>query len=1160
MQKPTAGKIKSTCFLIVLFFFVTSCGEKADLNNLLHPVKLRCEKLVDPIGIDIVKPRLSWMSESRQRLQKQSSYRVIVASTTENLETEIGDLWDSGKVDSDQSINIIYKGKALTSEITSYWKVKLWDNSGIASFWSLPAHWTMGLISKSDWNGKWIGIDRAVGNDDPNNEFTRLSARMARKDFKISKKVKSATAYICGLGLFEFYLNGEKIGNQVLSPALSEYSKRAYYLAFDVTNNLHENDNTVGIILGNGRYFSPRGPNSSSNNYGFPKFILQLNVEYADGSKENIVSDSSWKITTEGPIVANNEYDGEEYDANKEIPGWNETGFDDSEWLRANIVSPGSPELYAQMIEPIRVKEIINPVSEEEISPGVYVFDMGQNMVGWISLTVQGKKDSVIKMRFAENINPDGSLNLANLRTAKVTDIYTLKGINTEVFEPRFTYHGFRYVEVKGFPCKPDLSAIKGKVIYDDIETTGTFTTSSKTINTIFKNAYWGIRGNYRSIPTDCPQRDERQGWLGDRAMGSKGESFIFDNSNLYAKWMQDINDAQRDNGSIPDVAPTYWTNYSNNVTWPGAYLIISNMLYDQYSDIEPIRKHYESFRKWILYMKTKYLRDGILIKDSYGDWCMPPESLYLIHSNDPKRCTSGEILGTTYFYHMLTLMQRFAKLLNKPVDEEEYKKLASVIYESYNKQFYNKSLKCYGNNTVTANLLSLAFEFVPDDQVEGVFNNIVEKSLGDFNGHISTGLVGTQWIMRTLTKYGRPDIAYNLATNEDYPSWGYMAKNGATTIWELWNGNTADPAMNSGNHVMLLGDLLIWFYENLAGICSDPKIPGFKHIIMDPVITGDLKFVKATYQSVYGLVASAWNIKDGKFIWEISIPPNTTATVYIPAKSENDVKEGRKKASDVKGVRYQRVENGKTIYEIGSGDYRFVSDHFIPQNANGSFVHKPIIFLRDTIVASPVSVEMASTTNDSKIRFTRDGSDPVNNSELYQTPFTIDHSAVLIARAFKNGYKPSYKTEVTIDIYDPKVNGLNYTYYEGAWEKLPDFTKLKPKRKGVLTTPDLLYIGNKANKYALKFDGCLYIDKENLYTIYLTSDDGSKLFIDNKLVIDNDGAHGMAEKSCIIKLSAGKHKIGIEYFQGEGGEGLKLDYRTQGLPQQIIPFSKLFF
>jgi alpha-L-rhamnosidase len=508
-----------------------------------------------------------------------------------------------------------------------------------------------------------------------------------------------------------------------------------------------------------------------------------------------------------------------------------------------------------------------------------------------------------------------------------VTDIYTLKSEGTEIWEPRFTYHGFRFVEMTGFPGKPDLTALEGRVVYDNIPVTGSFETSDSMINAIYKNACWGMKGNYRSIPTDCPQRDERQGWLGDRATGSKGESFIFENSLLYAKWMQDINDAQREDGSVPDVAPTYWKFYSDNVTWPGTYLIISAMLYDQYGDLAPIYTHYDSFRKWIFYMKEKYLKDGILVKDTYGDWCMPPEAQELIHSNDPARKTSGEILSTTFFYHMLTLMQKFAGLLNKKEDSATYKQLAESIYHAYNQKFFNSEFNYYGNNTATANLLSLAFNLVPEENRKAVFENIVNKTMSDFKGHISTGLVGVQWIMRMFTQFGRGDIAYKLVTNTDYPSWGYMVKNGATTIWELWNGNTADPAMNSGNHLMLLGDLIIWFYEDLAGIKSDPETPGFGNIIMKPNPLGDLKYVKASYRSVRGLIRSEWKKTENSFAWEITIPANSHATIYIPAKNESGVKENDRNASSSEGVQFIRMEADKAIFKLGSGTYHFTSE-----------------------------------------------------------------------------------------------------------------------------------------------------------------------------------------------------------------------------------------
>ena len=912
------------CFLLFLLSTTVS-AQKSKIVNAILPQQLLCERMLNPQGIDAVTPRLSWISTATERAQVQTAYRIIVASSLKNLKTNMGDLWDSKKVESSESLNVIYNGKPLTSTMACYWKVKVWDKKGIESPWSQPSQWTMGLLSDSDWKGKWIGLDKAMGADDIKSEASRLSARMVRKEFTAKKKIKRAVAYVCGLGLFEFSVNGKKVGDQVLAPALSEYNKRAYYMTFDVTGQLKTGNNALGILLGNGRFFAPRTTSPmKTTKSGYPKALVQLSLEYEDGSTENISSDASWKVSADGPIISNNEYDGEEYDATKEMSGWDKPGFNDSKWINAELVEPGSPKLCAQMTEPIKVKETLKPISVNEVSPGVFIFDMGQNLVGWTKLRVKGPKGTTVSLRFSETLLPDGQLYLANLRGAKVTDKYTLNGSGAEVFEPRFTYHGFRFVEVKGYPGKPDLSVLDGKVVYDDMQTSGMFLSSNKTINTIYKNAYWGIRGNYRSIPTDCPQRDERQGWLGDRAMGSKGESFIFNNENLYAKWMQDIEDAQRNDGSVPDVAPTYWAIYNDDVTWPGAYLIISNMLYDQYANMEPIRKHYDSFRKWVMYMKDKYLKDGILVKDQYGDWCMPPESPKLIHSLDPSRKTSGEVLSTTYYYNMLTLMERFANLLNKPGDATEYSDLAAIVYKAYNNKFYNPSLNYYANNTATANLLSLAYGLVPEENKSSVFENIVNKTEKEFNGHISTGLVGAQWTMRLLTQYGRPDIAYKLATNTDYPSWGYMAAQGATTIWELWNGNTADPAMNSGNHVMLLGDLIIWYYENLAGIKGNPEQPGFKHIIMDPLVTGDLKFVNASFQSPYGLIVNEWKKEGDTFVMKVEIPVNATATLGFPTTNVSSITENGKAIQSIKEIKFEKTESNRSYFSVGSGTYSF--------------------------------------------------------------------------------------------------------------------------------------------------------------------------------------------------------------------------------------------
>lgn len=914
--------------VLLLLFITVACTAQTGQTAL---TRLRCEYRENPLGIDATAPRLSWEITSNKRNVMQQAYQIMVASSLESLKADKADLWNSGKVSSDQSLGVTYAGKPLETGNACFWKVKVWTSDGKESAWSEPGSWTMGLLQPSDWQAVWIGLDSAFAGDRPTDTFTRLSARYLRKDFRLPKKVKKATAYISGVGLYELYLNGSKTGKDVLAPGPTEYNKRTFYNTYDVTSQLQQGDNAIGAILGNGRYFSMRGNGSGLppvTNFGYPKMICQLNVVYEDGSTDRIVTDNSWKVTAAGPVGANNEYDGEEYDATKEMPGWSKPGFNAASWLPVQLVSKPGELLVAQMNNNIRVMDTVKALQVKEIKPGVFIYDMGQNFVGWVRLKVKGASGTQVALRFAERLNDDGSLYMANLRSAKVTDKYTLSGKDTEEWEPRFTYHGFRYVEVTGYPGKPDLSAIEGRVVYDDMATTGHFETSNEVINQIYKNAYWGIRGNYRGMPTDCPQRDERMGWLGDRAVGARGESFIFDNHLLYAKWLQDIEDAQTPAGSVPDVAPTYWRMYSDNMTWPAAYLIIANLLYEQYGDDQPIRKHYASMKKWMAYMKDKYMKEYILTKDTYGDWCMPPESPELIHSKDPARKTAGDFLGTAFYYHLLTLMERFATITGNTADVASFKALGENVKMAFNKKFLNQEGGYYANNTPTANIFSLAYQLAPEDKQKQVFQHIADKTLNDYKGHISTGLVGAEWLMRTLTNYGRGDIAYQLATNTTYPSWGYMAKEGATTIWELWNGNTADPAMNSGNHVMLLGDLVVWYYQHLGAIQPDPDAPGFKKIIMKPLIAGDLKKADASYHSGYGMIRSNWEKTDKSFKWRISVPVNTHATVYVPAKDNKNIKEGGKPLADNKDVKFLRMEDGYAVYEIPSGDYEILQDN----------------------------------------------------------------------------------------------------------------------------------------------------------------------------------------------------------------------------------------
>ena len=892
----------------------------------LMPVQLECENLVNPAGIDATQPQLGWQVQSAQRDQRQAAYRILVASSRELLGRDEGDLWDTRKIEGDDSTQVAYGGRPLASDHSYFWKVCVWDKGG-QSRWSDAATWSMGLLQAGDWHGRWIGLDQGIADftsDHP--EARRLAARYLRRPFAVDKTVKRATVYLCGLGVSELYINGEKIGQDVLSPALSEYDKRAYYRTYDVTASLTPGANALGVILGNGRYLGPRpaGGDFKARSFGYPKLLLQMNIEYADGTKSEVVSDGSWKLTDQGPIRANNEYDGEDYDARREMPGWTTAAFDDSAWPAAHLVGPGAPVLSAEMMEPIRVVDTIHPIAMTSPKPGCYIYNMGQNMVGWCRLKVKGPPGTVVTLRHAETLQPDGTLYVANLRTALAADHYTLKGGEEEIYEPRFTYHGFEYVELTGYPGTPGLDTIEGHVVSDHLASTGHFSCSNPLLNKIHQNIFWGTRGNYRSIPTDCPQRDERQGWLGDRLEESKGEAFMFDTEPLYRKWMNDLTDAQLPDGSVADVAPAYWPFYHDGVVWPSAFILVPYMLYRQYGDIRFVQDHYDSRKKWIDHMAT-FLQDGIMEKNTYGDWCVPPETLHEIHTTNPALITNGALLSSAFFYHDLRLMEQMAGLLGHAEDASRFGSMADQLKAAFNQKFYNPAGGYYDNGTQTSSVLPLAFGMVPAEDQAKVFAHLIDKIVDGTKGHIGTGIIGGQYLMRLLSDHGRLDLAYDMATKTSYPSWGYMISRGATTIWELWNGDTADPAMNSRNHLMLIGDLSIWFYEYLGGIRQDRDSTGFKKIIIQPEAPDGLDWTKTDYDSIRGGISTEWHKAAGRFELKVTIPANTTATVILPAKDAASVTESGVALARADGVKSVKAEGGQVIAEIGSGSYDFV-------------------------------------------------------------------------------------------------------------------------------------------------------------------------------------------------------------------------------------------
>lgn len=920
--------MKNRGILIVLICCLCSVA-----RAMVHVGGLRTEQLTNPVGIDVETPRLSWKLVSTEQNVMQKEYRILVASSPEKLSKDEGDLWDSGRVSSEASHLVAYNGKPMKSNQRCYWKVKSYTNKG-ESAWSEAASWSMGLLGEIHWKGRWIGMERPAPWDSET-QWSRLSARYLRTEFKLGKQIKQATVHIAGMGLYELFINGNRIGEQVLAPVPTDYRKTITYNSFDVTPYLHQ-DNAIGVTLGNGRFYTMRQDYKPYKipNFGYPKLRLNLIVEYTDGSQETIASDTNWRLTADGPIRSNNEYDGEEYDANKELKGWTETGYNDSKWTFAERVGIPDGTLRAGMTPNMKVVSRVKPVNMQKVGEK-YILDMGQNMAGWIRMRVSGAPGDTIRLRFAELLQESGELYVRNLRDALVTDTYIVRGdeVGTE-WSPRFVYHGFRYVEVTGYKGATITDFI-GEVVSDEMEVIGSFACSDETLNKIHKNAYWGILGNYKGMPVDCPQRNERQPWLGDHAMGSWGESFLFDCGNLYAKWMNDIREAQREDGCIPDVAPAYWNYYSDNMTWPATLLIDCDMIYTQFGNVEPIRKNYAAMKRWLEHMRKEYMaKEYIISKDKYGDWCVPPESLELIHSKDPARRTDGALLATAYYYKMLEYMIRFAGLQNLTSDVREFTSLREQIRTAFNNKFlkvkrgtsevpghllYPDSV-FYDNNTVTANILPLAFGLVPSEYIKEVEKNVITAIITTNKGHISTGVIGTQWLMHELSKMRRGDVAYLLATNKSYPSWGYMAANGATTIWELWNGNTANPEMNSGNHVMLLGDLISWCYHRLGGIESSREKVGFKHIIFRPDFEiQELSKVDVSYETPYGKAVSKWSKTPTRLQWHIVVPPNTTAEVHLPNGKVEQVGSGSYKYDVNIPTRHKAIVCDEFLYEKSS-------------------------------------------------------------------------------------------------------------------------------------------------------------------------------------------------------------------------------------------------
>jgi len=906
-----------TIFLMQAVVISTATAGLPSLRNGMRVTDLRCEYLCDPIGIDVERPRLSWKLQSHRRGQKQTAYQILVATDREMLDDDRADLWNTGKVDSDQSIHVTYAGRSLTSRTRCHWKVRIWDERDKPGAFSDVAVWEMGLLSPGDWQARWISAP-ATGEQAATAAQAETAAPqpapLFRKSFIFSKQPRQARIYICGLGYYELRLNGAKVGDHVLDPAFTRYDRRVLYVTYDVTDQLAKGSNALGVILGNGWYNMHTRAVWNFDQAPWrdrPVLLCQLEVTFDDGSQRTIASDGTWRVST-GPIVFDSIRNGETYDARLEKEGWDTAECRDENWPLAAVDAGPQGTLSAQMMPPIKVTQTLEPVKLTEPKDGVYVFDMGQNLAGRARLKVSGPAGTRIAMKYAERLHKNGTIDQQeigqHIKSGEAqTDTYILKGEGTEVWEPRFVYHGFQYVQVTGLPKKPSLETLCARVAHTAFDRAGTFACSNELFNRIQTNTLWSYVSNFHGYPTDCPHR-EKNGWTGDAHLAAETGLYNFHSASAYAKWMDDLKDEQRDSGELPGIVPTSGWGYhwGNGPAWDSAYVLIPWYLYQYRGDTRILAEHYERLKRYVDYLTSK--AEDHIVSIGLGDWA-PAKS------KTPEKVTS-----TGYYYCDALIVSKTAGLLGKSDDARKYGELALRIRDAFNRAFYNAQTGLYDGGTQTAMSCALYHGLVPPGEQPKVVGNLVEM-IEKNDGHLDAGILGTKYLIDALTAHGRADVVYRMATQTTYPSWGRWLEEGATTLWEQWDGKA------SRNHIMF-GHVSAWFYQTLAGIRLGDDTVAFKHIVIRPQLLGDVEWVRAEHESMYGTIKSAWKIREGdKFHLEITLPPNTTATVYVPSDKQTFITEGPDYIHSGEHVQFVGMKNGRVVFEVESGTYEFTSN-----------------------------------------------------------------------------------------------------------------------------------------------------------------------------------------------------------------------------------------
>ena len=881
---------------------------------MIQVINLRCEYKNNPVGIGVRNPRISWIIQSDERNVMQAAYHIQVAMD-KSFEFPV---WDTGRVDSDQSVHVEYKGQPLQSRTRYYYRVRVWDQKGRVSDWSKTAFWETGLLDTGEWVAAWItpeGVD---------NSAELRACPMMRKVFEVNGKVRCARIYATSLGLYQLRLNGQKVGDFLFTPGWTSYENRLQYQTYDVTEMLNGGKNSIGVILGDGWYRGNLAWKHQRNVYGDKlAALIQLHIVYQDGTEQVVITDKSWKAST-GPILMSEIYHGEIYDARLEKTGWDMPGYDDSDWNSVIELDHPKNILVAQEGPPVRAIRYIKPVSLFTTPAGERVLDMGQNMVGWVRFSVEGPKGSKVVLQHAEVLDRDGNFYTENLRTARQTIEYTLKGTGREVFEPNFTFQGLRYEKLVEYPGQPSIEDFVGVVVHSDMELTGSFECSNPLINRLQENIQWSQRGNFLDVPTDCPQRDERLGWTGDAQVFIRTACFNMNVASFFTKWRRDLRAEQRDNGGVPHVIPDVLRDgVHSSSAWGDAAVICPWTIYLCYGDRRLLEEQYESMKAWVEYIRhqgeNEYLWNTGF---HFGDWLGldAREGSYV-------GATATDYIATAFYAYSTSLVVKAAQVLGRAEDVENYSSLHENIIDAFRKEFVTPNGRL-AVPTQTAHVLALMFNLVEEKDRKRVIDTLVEY-IKKNECHLTTGFVGTPYLCHVLSQNGYSDVAYKLLMQTDYPSWLYQVVKGATTIWEHWDGIKPDgsfwsPDMNSFNHYAY-GSIGDWLYRVVAGINIDPEKPGYKHIYINPVFGGDLTFARAEHQSMYGKIRSGWKIgDDGKIQVSIVVPHNTTATVVLPGARLDLVREGGKGLDQAEGIlEYDAVDNG-VMLRISSGEYLF--------------------------------------------------------------------------------------------------------------------------------------------------------------------------------------------------------------------------------------------